>query len=273
MKIALCQLNSGQDRQANIAAALKGLDEAGAKGARLAMLPECIDYMGPIEGVKENSEPFNGPSVEAFAAKAKEHQMWVLAGTLRTTDGIDARCSNTAYLITPEGKIASFYNKVHMFDVKIKGQVDFLESAVVKPGSSVGFSAIDDIPVGISICYDLRFPELFRAQALMGAKILFLPAAFTMFTGKDHWEVLLRARAIENQCFVVATGQWGTHAPGITSYGRSLVVDPWGTVIACAPDGVNTTVVDLPMGRIEDVRNSLPSLANRKPEVYKDALL
>jgi predicted amidohydrolase len=128
------------------------------------------------------------------------------------------------------------------------------------------------VPVGISICYDIRFPELFRAQALKGAQILFVPAAFTLFTGKDHWEVLLRARAIENQCYVVAVGQWGTHAEGIVSYGRSMIIDPWGTVISCAPDGVNTTLTDINLKRIDEVRSSVPSLANRRSEVYKSYL-
>ncbi|NIE78035.1 carbon-nitrogen hydrolase family protein [Pantoea sp. Ap-967] len=269
MKVALCQLNSKQDKVANIASAIEQIGNAVKQGARVAVLPECIDYMGPISGVLGNSEEFDGATPAAFAHVAKEHGIWIVAGTIRTRSEGETRCSNTAYVISPDGLIHYHYNKVHMFDVLIDGQVDFLESAIVKPGSEVGFTHIDDVPVGLAICFDIRFPELFRAQALKGAKVMFVPAAFTMFTGKDHWEVLLRARAIENQCFVVAVGQWGAHAPGTVSYGRSMVIDPWGTVLATAPDGVNTTVVDLPMHRIDEVRASVPSLANRCPEVYK----
>jgi len=269
MKIALCQLNSRQDKEENILAALRELDTAGSNGAEIAVLPECVDYMGEASGIRERSEPFMGPTVERFAEKARQHGMWILAGTIRTTSEDDERCSNTAYLISPEGEVTYYYNKIHMFDVRIESQVDFLESSAVRPGSEIGFTQIGHIPVGISICYDIRFPELFRIQALRGAKILFVPAAFTLFTGKDHWEVLLRARAIENQCFVVAVGQGGTHAPGIATYGRSMVIDPWGTVIACAPDGVNTTLVTIDLSRVDDVRRNVPSLANRQPEVYQ----
>lgn len=269
MKIALCQLNSRQDKEANIVAALKELDKAGQNGAEVAVLPECVDYMGEASGIRARAEPHMGPTVERFSDKARQYGMWILAGTIRTTNDGDERCSNTAYLINPAGEVTYYYNKVHMFDVRIESQVDFLESSAVKPGAEVGFTHINNTPVGISICYDIRFPELFRIQALKGARILFVPAAFTLFTGKDHWEVLLRARAIENQCFVVAVGQGGTHAPGIATYGRSMVIDPWGTVIACAPDGVNTTLVTIDDLRIDEVRQNVPSLVNRQPDVYK----
>lgn len=270
MKVALCQLNSRQDKEQNILAALHELDVAGQSHADVAVLPECVDYMGKADGIKARSEEHLGPTIDRFAEKARKYGMWVLAGTLRTTTPDDERCANTAYLINPQGEVAYFYNKVHMFDVRIEGQVDFLESSAVKAGSEIGFTHIGDVAVGISICYDIRFPELFRAQALKGAKVLFIPAAFTLYTGKDHWEVLLRARAIENQCYVVAVGQWGTHAEGIVSYGRSMVIDPWGTVITCVPDGINTVLADLNLERIDEVRNNVPSLANRRPEVYSN---
>lgn len=269
MKVALCQLNSRQDKELNIISALSQLDHAGQEGARLAVLPECIDYMGKTEGIKSRAEIEFGPTIRRFSEKSREYNMWILAGSIRTLNTGDPRCSNTSYLINPQGEVVHSYDKIHMFDVVVDGQINFKESDAIKPGEEIGFAVIDDIPVGISICYDIRFPELFRIQSKLGAKILFVPAAFTLFTGKDHWETLLRARAIENQCYVVAVGQWGNHGEGLTSYGRSMVIDPWGTVLGCLPDGVNTSVFKLDMKKVDEVRKMVPSLANSKPEFYK----
>ncbi|MBX6342939.1 MAG: carbon-nitrogen hydrolase family protein, partial [Thermomicrobiaceae bacterium] len=160
------------------------------------------------------------------------------------------------------------YSKIHLFDVDLAGQFAFQESAGVQPGEEVVTAAIGDVPVGLTICYDLRFPELFRILALRGAEVIFLPAAFTLHTGKDHWEVLIRARAIENQCFMVAPAQFGRHPGGAVTYGRAMVVDPWGLVLAQAPDGPGMAVADLDFATLERVRREVPSLRNRRPAAY-----
>jgi predicted amidohydrolase len=160
--------------------------------------------------------------------------------------------------------LAATYRKIHLYDVEIPGRVSYLESATVAAGSDPVTVDVDGVRVGLSICYDLRFPELYRRLADAGARVLVVPAAFMLHTGRDHWEVLLRARAIENQCYVLAAAQIGDHEPGRTCYGRSMVVDPWGTVLVQAPDEVGVTVVDLDLDRLATIRAELPSLANRR---------
>jgi predicted amidohydrolase len=157
---------------------------------------------------------------------------------------------------------------MHMFDLSIPGQLEFMESRTAEAGNEVVTADVAGIPSGLSICYDLRFPELFRLQALAGAKILYIPAAFTALTGRDHWELLLRARAVENQCFVIAANQYGNPSGGIALYGRSMIIDPWGTVLACAPDGINVTTADLDLTAVDRVRSKVPALRNRRADVY-----
>lgn len=267
MRVSVCQMNSRADKAENTRVAMELLDQAAAAGATVAVLPECLDYMGPDEGVMPNAEELGGPLSSALAAKACEHAMWVIGGTIRTLDGSD-RVGNTMTVYDPTGTLVATYAKLHMFDITIPGEVDFLESRTVRPGREIVTTNIAGVPSGLSICYDLRFPELFRLQALAGAKILFLPAAFTAFTGAAHWELLLRARAVENQCFVVAAGQHGENMPGKTSFGHSIVIDPWGTVLACAPDGTGVTTVDLDFDLLDKVRRELPALQNRRPDIY-----
>jgi predicted amidohydrolase len=267
MRVSVCQMNSRADKAANTRVALALLDEAAAQGATVAVLPECLDYMGPDEGVIPNAEELGGPLSSALAAKAKELGIWVIGGTIRIRDGSD-RVGNTLIAYDPSGARVATYAKLHMFDITIPGQVDFLESRTIRPGREVITADIAGVTTGLSICYDLRFPELFRLQALAGAKILFLPAAFTAFTGQAHWELLLRARAVENQCFVVAAGQYGEYLPGKASFGHSMIIDPWGTVLACAPDGVGVTTADLDLDQLDKVRRELPALHNRRPDIY-----
>lgn len=267
MRVSVCQMNSRADKAENTRVALELLDEAKAQGADIAVLPECLDYMGPDEGVFPNSEDPNGPLSTALAVKAKELGIWVVGGTFRVRDGSE-RVGNTLVVYNPQGEITATYRKLHMFDISIPGEVDFLESRTVKPGEDIVTTDIAGVPSGLSICFDLRFPELFRLQTLAGAKILFLPAAFTAYTGKAHWELLLRARAVENTCFVVAAGQVGENMPGKASYGHSLIIDPWGNVIAEAPDGVGVTTADIDLALLDKVRRDMPSLQNRRADMY-----
>ncbi len=194
--------------------------------------------------------------------------MHLLAGSLTERRADADRFSNTSCLLGPDGETLATYRKVHMFDVDVGG-VSYRESDLEEPGTELVVAEAAGVEVGLSVCYDLRFPELYRILAVRGARLLTVPAAFTMATGRDHWEVLLRARAIENQAFVLAPNQFGTAPPHYSSYGRSSIVDPWGVVLAQAPDGEGFVAAELDLARLDEVRSSLPSLANRRPDAYR----
>jgi predicted amidohydrolase len=263
MRVAVCQLNARDDRAENLRVARDLLGRAAAGGARLAVLPEYVDYLGPAAGAPK-PEPVDGEVGGFFADAARELGIWVHAGSFHEAGPDAERTYNTSLLFGPDGSLAATYRKIHLYDVEIPGRVSYQESRTVAPGTEPVVAAAGDIQLGLSICYDLRFPELYRRLAVSGATVLVVPAAFMAHTGRDHWEVLLRARAIENQCYVLAAAQIGDHEPGRTCYGRSMVVDPWGTVLAQAPDVVGVTFADLDLGRLATIRAELPSLANRR---------
>jgi predicted amidohydrolase len=225
-------------------------------------------YLGPEAGNRENAEPIPGPTIDRLAERARRHGVYIHAGSILETRPGDPRLYNTTVVLDPDGDVIASYSKIHMFDVVLDGVAAYQESATISPGDEIVIAEIDGIPVGLAICYDLRFPELFRILALRGAEIIMLPAAFTMTTGKDHWEVLIRARAIENGVFMVAPAQMGQHPPGNWSYGRSIIVDPWGTVLTTAPDAETVITAELDRARLQNVRRQVPSLANRQPERY-----
>ena len=258
-------MTSTADRERNIATAGELVARAAEAGARLVVLPEKWPYIhGPR--TLEGAEPLDGPAVAAARYWARELDVAVLAGSL-----IEARDEglprNTSVLVAPGGEVVATYRKLHMFDVDVGG-VSYRESAATAPGSEVVVGAVLGRSVGMSVCYDLRFPELYRRLMLGGAEIIAVPSAFTSATGRDHWEPLLRARAIENQAFVLAAGQYGTHDDGTVSHGRSMIVDPWGVVLAQAPDGEGIAVADLDFARMADIRRRLPALRHRRGDVY-----
>jgi predicted amidohydrolase len=261
MRVSVCQMNARDDRDQNLAVARGLLDRAAAAGADLAVLPEYVDYLGRAEGAPK-PEPADGEFAEFFATAARELGIWVHAGSFHEAGPDENRTFNTSLIFNPAGRRVAAYRKIHLYDVEIAGRVSYQESRTVAPGDETVVADIAGVPTGLSICYDLRFPELYRRLAVAGAKVLVVPAAFMMHTGRDHWEVLLRARAIENQCYVVAAGQIGDHEPNRTCFGRSMVIDPWGTVIAQAPDTVGVITADLGLDRLETIRQELPSLAN-----------
>jgi deaminated glutathione amidase len=264
MRVAVCQLNARDNRDENLKVARELLERAAAAGADLAILPEYVDYLGRGAGAPP-PEPVDGEFATFFATAARELGMWVHAGSFHETGPDPSRTYNTSLVFDRDGSLAATYRKIHLYDVEIPGRVSYKESATVAAGSDVVTLPIDGVRVGLSICYDLRFPELYRKLAVDGsATVLVVPAAFMMHTGRDHWEVLLRARAIENQCYVVAAGQIGSHDPDRICFGRSMVVDPWGTVIAQAPDEIGVTVADISLDRLETIRTQVPSLANRR---------
>jgi len=263
MRVALCQLNARADRAANLATARGLLDRAAAGGADVAVLPEYTDYLGPGTQAPK-PEPVDGEYAETFSAAARDLAMWVIAGSFHEVGPDDEHTYNTMPVFDRTGALVAAYRKIHLYDVDIPGRVTHRESAAVAPGGQAVVTPVEGVPFGLSICYDLRFPELYRRLAVDGAQVLVVPAAFMMHTGRDHWEVLLRARAIENQCYVLAAAQIGDHEPGFTCFGRSMVVDPWGTVVAQAPDEVGVTFADLDLDRLVRIRTELPSLANRR---------
>jgi deaminated glutathione amidase len=268
LPVALVQLDATADVEANIDRATALAAEAAAGGARLVVLPEYLHYRGDDDGFRASARPIPGPFTEAFAVVARRHDAWILAGSVAETSD-DAACPyNTSVLLDPGGEIAATYRKIHLFDVSVDdGPVD-TESARVSPGATPVVADVDGVGVGLSVCYDLRFPELYRTLALTGAEVLAVPSNFTERTGRDHWEVLLRARAIENGAWVLAPGQSGG-PPGQSAFGRSMIIDPWGTVIAQASDGVGIIRADVETDRVAAVRRQIPSLANRRPEAYR----
>lgn len=263
MRVAVCQVNSREDRGSNLVAARELVGRAARAGADLAVLPEYVDYLGPVAEAPK-PEPVDGQFAGYFAAVARECGIWLLAGSFHEASADPQRSHNTSLLFDRSGGLAAVYRKIHLYDVEIPGRVSMQESRTVAPGTEVVVADLDGVGVGLSICYDLRFPELYRRLAASGASVLVVPAAFMAHTGRDHWEVLLRARAIENQCYVVAAGQIGDHQPRRTCYGRSMIVDPWGIVLGQAPDEIGVTVADLDLDRLARIRAELPSLANRR---------
>src|SRR5215204_2065822 len=268
LNVAIIQMNSQGDRRANIATALELIDRAAATGARLIALPEVWPYLGPDDVSRDQAETIPGPFTELLAQRARRHGIFIHGGSIYETRPGDPGMYNTTVVIDPTGEIIARYSKIHMNDVVLDGVAEYQESATVTPGDEIAITEIDGIPVGVTICYDLRFPELFRILALKGAQAIILPAAFTLTTGKDHWESLIRARAIENQLYMIAPAQCGTHPPAKRCYGRSMVVDPWGTVVTTASDGVGIAHAIVDPSRVDAVRRQIPSLANRRPEAY-----
>ena len=267
LPVALVQLNASADVSANIAAAVALADEAAAGGARLVALPEYLQYRGPDDGFRASARPIPGPHTDPFADVARRHRAWILVGSIAETSADPDRPYNTSTLIAPDGSIAATYRKLHLFDVAVDDGPSDTESARVSAGDRLVTADVDGVRLGFTICYDLRFPELYRELALAGAQVLTVPANFTERTGRDHLEVLLRARAIENGAYVLAPAQIGG-PPRQPAYGHSMVVDPWGTVIAQAPDGVGIIRVDIETDRVTTVRRQIPVLANRRGAVY-----
>jgi deaminated glutathione amidase len=262
------QLNSTEDTDRNLATADRLVRAAVADGAELVVLPEKWSLLGTTEQMAAGAEPLDGPALTWARSIAAELGIDLVAGSIAERVPGREKASNTSVHFGPDGQVRAVYRKIHMFDVEVDG-VAYRESDGEEPGDEIVVSALaGGVPLGMSVCYDLRFPELFRILAVRGARVIVVPAAFTLATTRDHWEVLVRARAIENQSFVIAPNQIGAHPPGHRAGGRSLIVDPWGLVLASAPDRETAIVADLDLDGLSDIRRRLPSLANRRPEAY-----
>jgi predicted amidohydrolase len=268
VRAAAVQLNSTPDRDRNLEAADRLTRAAAAAGAELVVLPEKWPVLGTPEQVAASAEPLDGPTLAWARALAAELGIDLVAGSFAERVEGEERGRNTSIHVGPDGELHATYRKLHMFDVEVGGR-SYRESEHEAPGDEIVLSATaGGVELGLTVCYDVRFPELYRILAVRGARIITVPAAFTLATTREHWEVLLRARAIEDQCFVIAPNQFGEHAPGLRSGGRSMIVDPWGVVLAQAPDAETYVLAELDLDAQDGVRRRLPSLANRRPEAY-----
>jgi len=273
IRAAAVQLNSTADIDGNLEVAERLVREAADDGAELIVLPEKWTVLGGTSELLAGAEPLEGgPSISAARSWARELGVHLVAGSFAERVEGREKLANTSVLIDPEGEVLAVYRKIHMFDVDVGG-VSYRESANEEPGTEIVLgelgTAEEAIGIGLTICYDLRFPELYRILAVRGARIITVPSAFTLHTGKDHWEALLRARAIENQAFLVAPAQFGEALPHYHSYGRSAIIDPWGVVLAVAPDSECFVAADLDLAHQDRIRATLPSLANRVPAAYR----
>jgi predicted amidohydrolase len=269
LRVAAVQLNSTADVAANLAVADRLTRAAAADGAQLIVLPEKWTSMGEDEQLRAAAQTLDGPAVRWARAIARELGVDLIAGSIVERVEGQEKLANTSVHVSPLGELKAVYRKLHMFDVEVGGRT-YRESDLEQPGEEIVLSqSADGVELGMSICYDLRFPELYRILAVRGARVLLIPAAFTLATTRDHWETLIRARAIENQAFVIAANQIGAHPGGNRSGGRSMIVDPWGVVLAQAPDAECQIVAELDLDRQLEIREQLPALANRRGDVYR----
>ncbi len=273
LRTAVMQLNSRDNPAENLATVERFLDRAADMGAQLVGLPEFWTYLGPYAGFAEAAQTIPGPAIERLQEKARRYRMIVHGGSIieRHPD-LNGKFYNTSVLINRNGEISARYRKIHLFDVDLANGEKHHESERIAPGNEIVTAEVDGVTFGLSVCYDLRFPELFRSLAVRGAQVLMVPAGFTLHTGRDHWEVLLRARAIENLCYVVAPAHVGKYPPNRECFGRSMIVDPWGLVLAQAQDMPTIIMADIDLAQIERARAQLPALEHRRPEIYSAAL-
>jgi predicted amidohydrolase len=266
MRVAVCQLSGAGDVHANVATALALVTEAARGGAELVVLPELFAKYGSQREMRETAEPVGGPISTALADAARTHAAWLLGGSICEIEG--DRVWNTSLLFDPSGEVVARYRKIHLYDVQLPGQRPIRESALFTPGEQLVTHDAGDVRLGLSICYDLRFPELYRGLVVAGATALAVPSAFQAVTGAAHWEPLLRARAIEDQCYVLAAAQWGPWGPGEAghrTYGHAMIVDPWGTLVAeAAGEGDAVLLADLDPAEVRRVRATLPALGHRR---------
>ncbi|MDX1501108.1 MAG: carbon-nitrogen hydrolase family protein [Thermoanaerobaculia bacterium] len=263
---AVVQLNSTSDAEANWESARGLVERAAGYGAVFVATPENTNYLGPHEEKVRRAEPLDGPTCARFAELARRLGVELLLGSFNERAAQPARCRNTSVLFGADGERRAVYRKIHLFDVNLPPDVRFAESDTVEPGDELVTAATRCGVLGLSVCYDLRFPELYRALAAKGAELLSVPSAFTARTGKAHWEPLLRARAIENQCYVLAPAQHGRHDDeGLReSHGNAMIVDPWGSVVARAADGPGIALAEIDPERLRQIRRAMPVAEHRR---------
>lgn len=262
---AACQMDSQNDKEMNLKTAGAMVDEAAGRGASLVVFPEMMNFMG--KGYRHHAEAIPGPTSDFLCAKAKEHGIWLASGSF-PEEAENGKPKNTMLLIGPKGEICCKYSKLHMFDVEMENGVSYCESAHNTAGNEIVLADTALGKLGFAICYDLRFGEMFRIMALAGAQVVCIPSSFTLESGKDHWEALLRARAIENGIYIIAPNQIGKKAT-MNAYGNSMIVDPWGTVIARGGERTGCILAEIDLDYLESVRRQVPVLKNRREDVYR----
>ncbi len=264
--MAVVQMDTRDNKDANLKVACGFIDEAAAKGAKFVSFPEVFNVID--DGQEAPELVPEGRTISLMAEKAREHGIWIHCGSIAEVNPDGDRKFNTTAVLDPTGKMVAKYRKLHTFDITLPDGSVAEESAKIKPGEKMVTVETEMGHLGLSICYDIRFPEMYRWMALQGAQILFTPANFRMATGKDHWEAILRARAIENTCYVVAAGQYGKKRGVSDSFGDSVIIDPWGTIVARAPERAGIAVGEIDLDYLDRVRANLPSLKNRRGDVY-----
>lgn len=268
-RLAACQMNSRNNKAANLATASRLIDEAAAMGAHMVGLPEMFNLLGTNEEIAAGGEAIPGPTSQFLAQKARQHGIYLHGGSFMERVEGSQKVKNTTLVFDPEGEIIARYSKIHLFDIEIAGKVSSKESEVVEAGTEMVTFETEHGYFGLTICYDIRFPELYRALTLAGAQVVFQPSAFTLYTGKDHWETLIRARAIENQVYMVSPAQIGVFGPNKQCFGSSMIVDPWGTVLARAPERECVILATIDYDAQHTIRQNLPSLQHRRPDIYE----
>lgn len=261
---AAIQMLASPDKDANLREAEAGVREAAGRGARVVALPEVFNWRGDKNDETKYAESIPGPTAELMGRLARELGIYLLSGSILEQVPGHSRAYNTSLLFDPKGAAIARYRKIHLFDVDIEAGVSAMESETRQPGSEIVVAETGLCPMGLTVCYDLRFPELYRALALKGAQMVFVPSAFTAVTGEAHWEPLLRARAIENQVYIVAPDQIGKNPYSFATYGNSMIVDPWGRVLARASDLPAVIFAEIDLDYLAKVRAELPSLGHRK---------
>ncbi|MEL7647955.1 MAG: carbon-nitrogen hydrolase family protein [Sedimentibacter sp.] len=264
---AVIQYDSRNDKGENLKNFCKLIDEAALKGAKLVAMAEYFNLIGDNIGEGGAEEEIPGLTIDLMREKAIEHNMWILCGSIAEKNH-DGKPYNTSVLLSNKGEIVCKYSKLHMFDVELNSGISAKESDTKQAGNRIVTAETELGHFGFSICYDMRFPELYRIMALKGAQVIFVPANFTMPTGKDHWEPLLRARAIENSCYIIAPGQIGKKTR-FDAYGKSLIIDPWGNIIAKASDKNCVITAEIDYDYLQSIRDQIPSLKNRRTDVYE----
>lgn len=263
--VAAVQMDTQNDKTANLVQMAQYIDQAVSNGAQLVAFPEVVNILSEEP---EYAEPIPGPTTEMLMGKAKEHHIWIHGGSISEVNPDGERTYNTTVLINPDGEIVARYSKLHNFDMILPDGSSVRESDRKEPGKEIVTVETELGHLGFAICYDMRFPELFRLMTLQGAQVIFLPANFTMPTGKDHWEPILRARAIENGCYLIAPNQIGQKEKFV-AYGNSMIIDPWGTVIARASDKTGIIYAEIDLDYLEHIRGKNPSVQNRRTDIYQ----